>query len=122
MELFLLVVLVAVFDGLWGSGALFMALRATARILRRRHPSIADRLGLGEEICDSHRLNDPAGGLIGRVAVVDQAIVAGRGRLAIDGTTWSVQGPDVPAGTRVMITGAQGTVLVVEPVHTPRQG
>jgi membrane protein implicated in regulation of membrane protease activity len=60
-------------------------------------------------------LNDPAGVLIDRVAVIEQAIVAGRGRLAIDGTTWSVERPDLPAGTPVTITG-QGTVLVVEPV------
>ena len=120
MELFLLLVLtiaiLAVLDGLWGSGALFIALQAAARSLRRRHPRIADKLGLGEEICDSQRLNDPAGVLIGRVAVIEQAIAAGRGRLAIDGTTWSVEGPDLPAGTRVRITGRQGTVLVVEPV------
>jgi membrane protein implicated in regulation of membrane protease activity len=116
LVLLLVVACLALYDGLWGSGALFIALRAAVRYLRRRHPSIADKLGLGKEICDTQRLNDPAGGLIGRVAVVEQAIVAGRGRLAIDGTTWSVQGPDMPAGTRVMITGAQGTVLVVEAV------
>jgi len=120
MESFLLLVLVvaylSVYDGLWGSGALFIALRAAARSVRRRHPRIADTLGLGEEVSDALRLNDPAGVLIGRIAVVEQAIVAGRGRLAIDGTTWSAQGPDLPAGTRVMITATQGTVLVVKPV------
>src|SRR5262245_33210182 len=120
MESLLLLVLVvaclAVYDGLWGSGALFIALRAAARSVRRRHPRIADKLGLGEEICDTQPLNDPASILIGRIAFVEQAIVAGRGRLAIDGTTWLAQGPDLPTGTRVMITATQGTVLVVEPL------
>ena len=120
MELVLLLVLVVafflVYDGLCGSGALFIALQAAARWLRHRHPRIADKLGLGEEIYDTQRLNDPAGVLVGRIAVIEQAIVAGRGRLAIDDTTWSAQGPDLPAGTRVRITATKGTVLLVEPV------
>jgi membrane protein implicated in regulation of membrane protease activity len=70
---------------------------------------------LGQEICDSQRLNDPAGVLIGRLAVIEQAIAAGRGRLAIDGTTWSVEGPDLPAGTRVRITGRQGLQALFAP-------
>lgn len=120
MELVLLLVLVVavflVYDGLCGSGALFIALRAAARWLRHRHPRIADKLGLGQEIYDTQRLNDPAGVLVGRIAVIEQAIVAGRGRLAIDDTTWSAQGPDLPEGTRVRITAAEGVVLIVEPV------
>src|SRR5262245_16054427 len=88
MEPFLFLTLViaylALLDGLWGSGALLIALRAAARIVRRRHPRIADKLGLGKEVRDAEHLNDCAGALMGRVAVVEQAIVAGRGRLAID--------------------------------------
>ena len=64
---------------------------------------------------DPHHFNDPAAGMVGRVAVVEQAIVGGRGRVTIAGTTWSAQGPDLPAGTRVKITGARETVLVVDP-------
>jgi inner membrane protein len=60
-------------------------------------------------------LHDPAAALAGRIAVIEQAILGGRGRLTIGGTTWSVQGPDLPARTRVRITGMKGTVLVVAP-------
>lgn len=119
MDLFLLVLFVLAFvvllDVLLGAGAVASALRAAARTLRRRHPHVADRLGLGKEICDSPTLNDPAGMLVGRIAVLEQPIVAGRGRLAIDGTTWPAQGPDLPMGARVRVTGNQGMVLVVEP-------
>ena len=59
-------------------------------------------------------LNERGQELIGRVATVDQAIVNGKGRIRLGETTWSVSGPDAPAGQRVRVTGAQGSVLVVE--------
>ena len=90
-------------------------LQAAVRFLWRRHPHLADKLGLGRESSDPHDFNNPAAGMVGRFAVVEQAIVGGRGRVTMGGTTWSAQGPDLPAGTRVKITGARETVLVVEP-------
>lgn len=58
-------------------------------------------------------LNRGAHGLIGRDAVLDASIVAGHGRVRIDDTLWSVSGPDLPAGTRVRVTGVEGAVLTV---------
>jgi membrane protein implicated in regulation of membrane protease activity len=75
---------------------------------------MAQKLGLGQESCDTQRLNDPAGALVSRIGIVEQAILAGRGRLAIDGTTWSVQGPDLPVGTLVKVTQARGNILIVD--------
>jgi inner membrane protein len=89
-------------------------LRAVARYLSHRHPRVAEKLGLGSEVHEAEHLNDRSGRLVGRISVVEQPIVAGRGRLTLDGTTWSVQGPDMPAGTRVKITEAQGTILIVD--------
>ncbi len=89
-------------------------LQAAARFLKRRHPRAAERLGLGEETSDTQGLNDRAGVLIGRTALIDQAIVGGRGRLTIDGTSWPIEGPDLPEGIRVKITGAKEVVLVVD--------
>ena len=37
----------------------------------------------------------------------------GRGRIKIDDGVWQVRGPDAPAGARVKVTGAEGTVLTV---------
>ena len=90
------------------------ALQAAARYLSHRHPRIAEKLGLGRDVCEAQHLNDRSGRLVGRIAIVEQAIVGGRGRLTLDGTTWSVQGPDMPVGTRVKITQAQGTILIVD--------
>jgi inner membrane protein len=61
-------------------------------------------------------LNRRAESYIGRLFTLDGAIVDGRGRLKVDDTVWFIAGPDLPAGTRVQITGAENTVLRVEPI------
>jgi hypothetical protein len=58
-------------------------------------------------------LNRGAHGLIGREIVLEAAIADGYGRARIDDTLWRVAGPDLPAGQRVRVTGAEGTVLTV---------
>jgi membrane protein implicated in regulation of membrane protease activity len=55
---------------------------------------------------------------IGRSLVVEQAIQNGRGKARVGDTLWAVEGPDAPAGTRVTVTGTDGTVLVVERAST----
>jgi NfeD-like C-terminal, partner-binding len=114
--LFLLLIMatLVLIDVHYGTGIVIRPIQAGTRYLWRRHPQLAEKLGLGQEFCDTQRLNDPAGALVGRIGVVEQAIVAGRGRLAIDGTTWSVQGPDLPVGTLVKISQARGNILVVD--------
>jgi inner membrane protein len=62
------------------------------------------------------RLNRRAESYIGQMFTLDEAIVDGRGRLRVDDTVWLVAGPDLPAGTRVRVTGADNTLLRVEPV------
>ena len=56
---------------------------------------------------------------VGRSYVLAEAIENGRGKVKIGDTLWRVEGPDAPAGTQVTVTGADGTVLIVEP---PQQG
>ena len=51
---------------------------------------------------------------IGRSLVVEQAIQNGRGKVRVGDTLWQAEGQDAPAGARVTVTGAKGTVLVVE--------
>ena len=60
-------------------------------------------------------LNQRGESLVGRTAVLKDAIAEGRGRVKLDDTTWSVQGPDMPAGTRVKIVACHGRDLMVEP-------
>lgn len=59
-------------------------------------------------------LNQRTARLIGRSYVLVDPIVEGKGRIRVDDTTWRVSGPDLPAGTRVTIVGAEGALLQVE--------
>jgi len=65
-------------------------------------------------ISDLPNLNVRGQQYIGRSLVVEQAIQNGRGKVRVGDSTWVVEGPDAPAGARVTVTGAKGTVLVVE--------
>jgi hypothetical protein len=62
----------------------------------------------------ARHLNRRAESYVGRMFTLDGAIVDGRGRLRVDDTIWLVEGPDLPAGTRVRVTGTDNTLLRVE--------
>lgn len=63
---------------------------------------------------DQPDLNRRPDQLIGRVVVVEEPIVHGRGRVRLDDTLWIADGPDAPAGAEMRVTAAQGAVLRVE--------
>jgi inner membrane protein len=58
-------------------------------------------------------LNRRAETYVGRTFTLERPIVDGRGRLKVDDTVWLVEGPDLPAGTRVQVTGVDSTLLRV---------
>ena len=70
----------------------------------------------GEPQSDRPDLNRRTAALVGQVVPLHDAIVAGRGRVQIADAYWTVLGPDLPAGARVRIIGADGMQLLVEPV------
>ncbi len=63
---------------------------------------------------DRPMLNKRAEQLIGQQAQLTEAISGGFGRARLGDSTWRVAGPDLPKGTSVRVTGAEGTVLRVE--------
>ncbi|WP_052194568.1 NfeD family protein [Aureimonas altamirensis] len=63
---------------------------------------------------DASPLNTRTDRLVGRRAVLSEAIVNGRGRVQLDDGWWSVEGPDMPAGAPVIILSAEGALLRVE--------
>ncbi len=74
------------------------------RMYVRRHPTHTEDTGLnrrGEQY-------------IGRLFTLDEPIVNGNGKMVIDDTTWKIEGEDLPAGTRVKVTGVSGVLLQVE--------
>lgn len=73
------------------------------------------RLSASSAESDQPMLNRRTDGLVGRTATLEEPISDGRGRIRLDDTTWIVNGPDLPAGTRVRITMAHAGSLSVEP-------
>ncbi len=67
-----------------------------------------------ERQSDHPMLNRRASQHVGRVLPLEQAIVAGRGRIKINDAFWVVEGPDLPIGAPVRITGTDGVNLHVE--------
>ncbi|KAA0972386.1 NfeD family protein [Aureimonas fodinaquatilis] len=65
-------------------------------------------------------VNRPTQRLIGRRAVVSQALVNGRGRVKLEDSWWNAEGPDMPEGTAVLIEGASGSLLHVVPASPTR--
>ena len=59
-------------------------------------------------------LNDRGGQLVGQSAVVTHVIEGGTGRVRHGDTEWLARGPDAQPGTRMRISGHDGTVLIVE--------
>lgn len=63
---------------------------------------------------DEPLLNRRGEGYVGRELTLSQPIVDGIGKIRLDDSTWKVQGPDCPAGSRVKITGLNNVVFTVE--------
>jgi membrane protein implicated in regulation of membrane protease activity len=60
-------------------------------------------------------LNARSEALVGKVFVLDQPILAGRGRVQLGDGSWIVTGPDMVAGAKVRVAAVSGTELRVEP-------
>ena len=52
--------------------------------------------------------------MIGRSATLTEPIENGRGKARFDAPVWRVEGPDLPAGARITVTGIDGAVLKVQ--------
>ncbi|KOR30394.1 hypothetical protein TI04_05995 [Achromatium sp. WMS2] len=108
---FLVGALMAVFPGIsWEFQVLFFALLSLATtalqwIWMQRNPIVSDQPYLNRR---GHQY-------IGRVFSLDAPIVNGFGKIKVDDSTWKVRGPDTELGTKVIVTGVDGTVLLVEP-------
>jgi len=69
-----------------------------------------------EKPSDRPFLNRRAERLIGQELMLEEPIRNGEGRVALGDSVWRIVGPDLPAGRRVRICGADGAVLTVEAV------
>jgi membrane protein implicated in regulation of membrane protease activity len=65
---------------------------------------------------DRPMLNRRAESYVGHEGVIDEPISDGIGRLRLGDTVWRIAGPDLAAGARVRVVGADGALLKVEAV------
>jgi inner membrane protein len=83
--------------------------------------SVASAVGLRpllrgmQKRSDDPNLNARGNSMIGKVLVLDQPILAGRGRVTMGDGSWSVTGPDMVAGAKVRVAAVDGNELRVEP-------
>ena len=103
-------VLLAVPEMTWQVQGLIFALLSVSSIVgwrayRQRHPAPPT---------DHPELNRRGYQYVGKQFTLEGPIVNGSGVIRIGDTRWKVSGEDLPAGTQVRVTGAEGTVLQVE--------
>jgi membrane protein implicated in regulation of membrane protease activity len=75
------------------------------RVYRKRYP---------DEVEQPH-LNQRGVQYIGSELVLVEAIEQGQGRAKLGDGVWKVEGPELPSGARVRVTGVNGAILTVEP-------
>lgn len=61
-------------------------------------------------------LNRRGSQYIGRQFTLSEPIINGIGRIHVDDTIWRISGPDMEAGTKIVIDGMEGTILHVKPI------
>jgi membrane protein implicated in regulation of membrane protease activity len=65
------------------------------------------------EETDEPALNRRGEQYVGRVFTLTEPIVNSMGKIRVDDTTWKIRGEDCPVGTRVEVTGVDGTIFEV---------
>ncbi len=87
---------------------IFAVLGVVAAILGRRYWKP------GEIVSTDPTLNQRAAQYVGQTFTLETAIENGHGRMKVADGAWLVNGPDLPAGAKVKVTGVDGARLKVE--------
>lgn len=93
----------------WPAQVVVFLVLSLASVLAGRYAFGSDK---GES--DQPLLNQRERQLIGQISTLEEPIRDGHGRVRLGDTLWLATGPDLAAGTRVRVVGAEGTALKVE--------
>lgn len=74
------------------------------RHYREKHPPVSDQ----------PLLNKRGRQYVGRIFTLEHPIVNGVGKVIVDDSTWRVKGPDLPAGSKVLVADIDSVIFVVE--------
>ncbi len=90
---------------------LFAVLAIVATVVWRRyrekHPPVSDQ----------PLLNKRGRQYVGRTFTLEHPIVNGVGKVIVDDSTWRVKGPDLPAGSKILVTDIDSVIFVVKLVE-----
>lgn len=84
-------------------GGLSIAALYLWRRYKQQHP----------EASEQPQLNLRSAQYVGQVIVLSEPIVQGYGKARVGDGYWKVRGPELPKGTEVRVTAAEGALLVV---------
>jgi len=62
---------------------------------------------------DRPTLNQRSAQYIGRFFTLTEPIVNGLGKVKVDDTTWRIEGPDLPVGSKIKVIGVDGVILKI---------
>ena len=68
-------------------------------------------------VTDQPTLNRRGEQYIGRTFTLSEPIINNNGVIRVDDTTWRINGDDLPAGSTIVVVGAEGVILQVEALH-----
>jgi len=77
---------------------------AAWRLYLRKYPTQSDR----------PTLNRRGEQYVGRQFTLEHPVENGLGKIHVDDSTWKIRGEDCAIGTRIKVTGVDGTILLVE--------
>jgi len=106
----LLAAILPIFD-IWQLQIVLFSLFSIAFVLLGRHLSQRRK-----ETNDNQFLNRRTDALLGEVALLEEAIENGHGRIRIGDTLWRVRGPDLVVGTGVRLVAFEEGAFLVEEV------
>lgn len=66
-------------------------------------------------ITDHPTLNRRGQQYVGRVFTLDIPIINGEAKIQVDDSTWKIRGADCVAGTKIIVTDVDSTILLVQP-------
>ncbi len=101
--------LTAAFDFAWQIQLISFGVIAVLTVVAVNKWARGDKAG-----ADAPELNQRGRQYIGRTLTVEKALIDGRGKVRVEDTLWIAQGPDMPVGASVKVTGVNGIVLLVE--------
>ena len=95
---------------IWQYQVLIFAVGALASVMiwhhyLKTHP--------GEQ--NTNTLNRRAEQYVGRLFILSEPIVNGRGKIRVDDSSWQVEGPELPLNAKVEVIGVDGVILKVKP-------